>query len=80
MPEEKVVRRFGHKLIELANAADRVAQKYGLKLDYPRPNEAICRKILECLDAFADAGRGRYGRHLALGAPKTSLIPTFLLV
>jgi hypothetical protein len=72
MPEETVVRRFGHKLLDLANAAEDAGQKYDLKLNYPRPKDLICQKIFECLDAFADAGRGRYANFAALGNPNLS--------
>ncbi|RUT87465.1 MULTISPECIES: hypothetical protein [unclassified Mesorhizobium] len=69
MPGERVVRRFGHHLTDLLQAAHTVAGKQALKLDYPRPTDAISLKIVECLDAFADAGRGRYANFAALGDP-----------
>jgi hypothetical protein len=69
MPAEKVVRQYGHKLVDLLRAADRVAAKHALKLDYHRPTTAISQKVVECLDAFADAGRGRYANFAALGDP-----------
>ena len=69
MPEERVVRKFGHKLVDLANAADAVAKKHKLKLDDLHPTSEISAKIIECLDAFADAGRGRYANFVALGDP-----------
>jgi hypothetical protein len=69
MAEQKVVRKFGHKLIGLLNTADAAAQKHKLTLDYQRPTSPIGAKIIECLDAFADAGRGRYANFAALGDP-----------
>jgi hypothetical protein len=69
MPEEKIVRKYGHKLIELTNEADLKAHKHRVKLAYPRPTSAIAPKIVECLDAFADASRGRYANFAALGNP-----------
>ncbi|MGA3342506.1 MAG: hypothetical protein ABSD11_18285 [Methylocella sp.] len=69
MPGERVVRKFGHKLVELTNAADAVTEKHKLTLDYPRPTTVISAKIIECLDAFADVGRGRYANFVALGDP-----------
>lgn len=69
MPDQQVVRRFGHKLADLMDAADKVSTNHALKLDYPRPRDAISQKIVECLDAFADAGRGRYANFAALGDP-----------
>lgn len=69
MPEEKAVRKFGHKLVKLTNAADAVAQKHELTLDYPRPTSVISAEIIECSDGFSDAGRGRYANFVALGNP-----------
>jgi hypothetical protein len=69
MPDERIVRKFGHRLFELANAADTVVQKHKLRLDFPRPTSAISAKIIECLDSFADAGRGRYANFVSLGNP-----------
>jgi hypothetical protein len=69
MPEERVIRQFGHKLVNMANAADEVAQKHKLPLSYPRPITAISARIMECLDGFADAGRGRYANFAVLGDP-----------
>lgn len=70
MPEELVVRRFRHKLVDLTDAVDAVAQNHKLTLKYPRPLTAISVKIIECLDAFADASRGRYANFAAIGDPK----------
>lgn len=72
MPEEKEVRKFGHKLIDLANAVDAIATKRNLGLRYMRPNAPISVKILECLDAFADARRGRYANFASLDDPNLS--------
>ncbi len=69
MPNQQVVRRFGHKLANLMDAADKVSTNHALKLDYPRPTDGSSQKIVECLDAFADAGRGRYANFAALGDP-----------
>ena len=69
MPTEQVVRRFGHKLVSLLNTAGNISAKHSLNLDYPRPAEQISTAIVECLDAFADAGRGRYANFAALGDP-----------
>jgi hypothetical protein len=69
MPDERVVRRYGHKLFDLMNAIEAVLTKYSLNLEYSRPNSPICTGILGCLDAFADAGRGRYANFVALGNP-----------
>lgn len=72
MPEEKEVRKFGHKLIDLAKEADAISKNRGLTLRYVRPNSPISAKILECLDAFADARRGRYANFSSLDNPNLS--------
>lgn len=70
LPDEKVVRKFGHRLTDLMNATDAVAQQHNVHLEFPRPTTPISRKIIERLDAFADAGRGRYANFADLGTPK----------
>lgn len=72
MPEEMVVRRFGHKLTDLMNAAETVSAKHNLKLEWARPTTAISAGITECLDAFADARRGRYANFGSLDDPNLS--------
>lgn len=69
MPAESVVRQYGHKLADLMDAANEVALKHSLKLDYARPANPISAKIIECLDSFADASRGRHANFAALGDP-----------
>lgn len=69
MPSERVVRKFGHNLVDLMDAADASATNHALKIRYARPTAPISTKIIECLDAFADAGRGRYANFAALGDP-----------
>lgn len=69
MPDEKVVKRFGHKLLNLTNEVENISEKMQLSLKYSRPTEEIPHKILECLDSFADAQRGRYANFASLGNP-----------
>ncbi|CQD08099.1 hypothetical protein BN970_01564 [Mycolicibacterium conceptionense] len=69
LPAQKIVRRFGHKLVTLNEAADEVVLRRGLTLRYPRPTDAVSEKIITCLDSFADAGRGRYANFHELGDP-----------
>jgi hypothetical protein len=69
MPEQKIVRKFGHKLVDLISAVDAILQKHQLSLEFSRPSDVISAKILECLDDFADAGRGRYANFASLGDP-----------
>ena len=69
MPGERIIRGFGHKIVMLANVVETVTQKHRLKLTYPRPTYAISKKCLECLDAFADANRGRYANFATIDDP-----------
>ncbi|EPK7283474.1 hypothetical protein ACTZGH_18465 [Enterobacter ludwigii] len=69
MPDEKVVRKFGHKLIDLTNEVENISKKMELLLEYKMPTGKIPHKILECLDSFADARRGRYANFASLGNP-----------
>jgi len=72
MPEENEIRKFGHKLIGLAGAVEAIINKRNLSLRYNRPNTKISSRILECLDAFADARRGRYANFASLDEPNLS--------
>ena len=69
MPDEKVVRKFGHKLVDLANEVESISEKMQLSLRYSRPTQNIPQKILECLDSFANARRGRYANFASLDNP-----------
>ncbi|WP_099063755.1 hypothetical protein [Serratia sp. BW106] len=69
MPNEQVVRKFGHKLIDLTNEVENISEKMQLSLRYSRPTQEIPQKILECLDSFADARRGRYANFSSLDNP-----------
>ncbi len=73
MPEERVFRKFGHKLIDLTNAANVTAQNHTLALAYSRPITVVSAKMIECLDGFADASRGRYANLATLGDPSLHL-------
>lgn len=69
MPDERVVKNYGHMLTSLLTAAEEIEKKHGLDLPYKRPKNDISDKIIDCLDAFADAARGRYANYAALGDP-----------
>jgi hypothetical protein len=69
MPPEEVVRSYGHELARLMDAVDAAITKHVVNLDYERPNNPICIKIVECLGDFADARRGRYANFATLGDP-----------
>ena len=67
MPEMKVVKKFGHKLVNLLENAKDIEIKHGMTLKYNHPNDLISAKIVDFLDAFADAARGRYANFTVLG-------------
>lgn len=69
LPDQAVVKKFGHKLGELIAKAHEIAGKHKLQLDYPQPTDQICWAAIDCLDAFADASRGRYANFGAIGNP-----------
>jgi hypothetical protein len=69
MPDQKIICRFRHKLADLTNEVEKISQKHSLKLKYARPTNEVGVKIIDCLDAFADARRGRYANFAALGDP-----------
>src|SRR5438132_492614 len=48
MPDEEVVRNFGHKLVKLMDTIDATTQKHNLKPEYPRPTHAITAEIVKC--------------------------------
>lgn len=72
MPDERVVRKYGHKLIDLTNEVEDISEKMQLSLSYSRPRQDVPQKILECLDSFADARRGRYANFASLDNPNLS--------
>lgn len=69
MPKQKMVRKFGHELLKLADKVEKISKERNLNINYARPNTEICIKILECLNAFADANSGRYANLASLGDP-----------
>lgn len=69
MPEEKIIRGFGHKLLTLCDKVESISEEQDLTLQYERPKFPVCKKILDCLDAFADASKGRYANFGSLGEP-----------
>ncbi|WP_417686385.1 hypothetical protein [Pseudidiomarina gelatinasegens] len=72
MPNEKEIRKFGHNLLRLTNAVDSIVLDQGLALTYSRPTTEVSSKIIDCLDAFADARRGRYANFVSLDDPNFS--------
>jgi hypothetical protein len=71
MPNEKHVREFGHDLHDLFEEVEKIASLRSLKAEYQRPSDPVATAIIENLNAFADARRGRYANFLALGNPQS---------
>jgi hypothetical protein len=69
LPWQDEVRKFGHKIRDLCNKADQISTNRGLQLDFPKPTDPICWAVVDCLDAFADARKGRYANFEAIGNP-----------
>ena len=69
MPDEKFVRKHGHKLIKLLAMVDKLSIEHNIRLQFARPSTSVSGAIVNCLDAFADASQGRYANFAALGNP-----------
>ncbi|HCA17221.1 MAG TPA: hypothetical protein DEO64_08825 [Alcaligenes faecalis] len=69
LPTQSVVKKYGHNIESLLMSISVVSEKHSIKLQYSKPTTIISAKIVECLDAFADASRGRYANFAALGDP-----------
>lgn len=69
LPPQSIIRKYGHNIENLLISVDAIPEKNSIELRYQKPITAISTKIVECLDAFADAGRGRYANFAALGDP-----------
>ncbi|WP_419939306.1 hypothetical protein [Candidatus Palauibacter sp.] len=72
MPSDNMVKEYGHKLVRLFDAAAEIETRHDVRLKYDRPTDPISVKIIDSLDAFADARRGRYANFAALGNPSLS--------
>lgn len=69
LPSQTVVRRYGHRLKSLLDQVERIAIKHGVTVPFLSPSDPICRAVVNCLDAFSDASRGRYANFEAIGNP-----------
>jgi hypothetical protein len=69
LPDQKVVRGFGHDLKALTDKVDQIATRRNLKVDYAKPQDPICWAALNSLNAFASASQGRYANFEAIGNP-----------
>ncbi|WP_429956070.1 hypothetical protein ACQW08_04400 [Gluconobacter japonicus] len=69
LPGQSVVRKYGHKLKELIAQVDMIAEKRGITVPHIGPGQPICTAVINCLDAFLDASKGRYANFEAIGNP-----------
>lgn len=69
LPPPNVVRKFGHKIDNLIKNVSEISVRRAISLPSISPNDPICAAVIECLDAFADASRGRYANFQAIGNP-----------
>ncbi|MCH2486765.1 MAG: hypothetical protein MK010_03345 [Erythrobacter sp.] len=69
LPGQSVVRKYGHKLKDLIAKVDEIAKKRKITVTYLLPTDPICSAVIDCLDAFSDASRGRYANFEAIGNP-----------
>jgi hypothetical protein len=69
LPNQSVVRKYGHKLKMLLEKVEGVATKHGLAQRCIMPTDQISWNAMKCLDAFADASKGRYANFEAIGNP-----------
>ena len=68
-PSHSNIKNYGHKLHALTKNVQGISSKHQLDLNYVRPTDDISSAIIDCLDAFADANRGRYANFQSLGDP-----------
>lgn len=69
LPGQSVVRKYGHKIKSLIDDVDRIAEKRNISVPFLPPNDPICTAVINCLDAFSDASKGRYANFEAIGNP-----------
>lgn len=69
LPGQSVVRQYGHKLKDLIAKVDEIATKRDIAVPYLLPTDSICAAVVDCLDAFSDASKGRYANFEAIGNP-----------
>lgn len=70
MPSQALLRKFGHNLSNLIDEASNLSAKHHLNLHFARPQSHICARVINCLDEFADARRGRYANLASLDDPE----------
>lgn len=69
LPGQAVVRKYGHKLKELIAQVGEIAEERDISIPHVGPSDPICAAVVNCLDAFSDASKGRYANFEAIGNP-----------
>jgi hypothetical protein len=69
LPSQMVVRRYGHRIRDLISKIDEIASSRDISVPYLLPSDPICSAVIDCLDAFSDASKGRYANFEAIGNP-----------
>lgn len=69
LPNQSVVRQYGHNLKELIRKVDQIASKRNISVPHLSPTDPICAAVIDCLDAFSAASKGRYANFEAIGNP-----------
>lgn len=73
LPGQAVVRKYGHKLRELIAQAAVIAENRAITVPHVGPEHPICAAVVNCLDAFSDASKGRYANFEAIGNPNFNM-------
>ena len=63
---DEQLRTKGHSLVRILGEVEEVANRHELDLKHSRPTAEIAMTVLNCLDDFAAASRGRYANHDSL--------------
>jgi hypothetical protein len=69
LPNQAIVKNYGHGLVTLVERVEDISKKRGLSEENPRPKNPICKAVVECLDNFANASKGRYANFEEIGNP-----------
>lgn len=69
LPDQGIVRKYGHQLKSLIAKVEAIAKKHNITVPHLGPSHPICAAVIDCLDAFADASKGRYANFEAIGNP-----------
>ena len=59
-PDEKYFRKFKHNIRKIVNEVTKISKNKSLNLPYEYPSSKIEELIIDNMNAFADANRGRY--------------------